>query len=97
MLQGSDLIPRLLCSLYHHLQAGIVSDKALGQLALVSTEVLQPHLIYLDFFGYILNANFQDEISIFQVCCLSLPVVCRLIGESYPERGAVLSPWKIHG
>lgn len=50
MLHGSDFIARLLRSLCLHLQAGLIPDKALGQLVLVSAEVLQPHLIYLDLF-----------------------------------------------
>lgn len=42
-------VARLLHSLCLHLRPGIIPDKALGQLVLISTEVFLSNFIYLDF------------------------------------------------
>lgn len=45
--------------------------------------------------------NFQEEIYVFQVCCLSFSMACRLIGKNDPELGIVCptgkyaDTWKI--
>lgn len=50
VLRGSDFTAHLFHALHLHLSTGIVPDKALGQLVLVSTSVLQSYFVCLGCF-----------------------------------------------